>query len=64
MAELCWSLHWQSSFVNGAKNPIASRILSENPSIYIHGCPCHVVHNTVKKAGKGFLEVSVGLILL
>ncbi|XP_050975566.1 uncharacterized protein LOC127171147 isoform X1 [Labeo rohita] len=33
-------------------------MLKENPSIYIHGCPCHIIHNTAKHAGKRFLEIS------
>ncbi|KAK1903218.1 Light-independent protochlorophyllide reductase subunit B [Dissostichus eleginoides] len=32
-------------------------ILKEHGSIYIHGCPCHIIHNTAKQAGLGFLEV-------
>ena len=27
-------------------------------SIYIHGCPCHIIHNTAKQAGQAFLGVS------
>ncbi|XP_061571349.1 uncharacterized protein LOC133424833 [Cololabis saira] len=42
----------------GATNSIASKMLKENPSIYIHGCPCHIMHNTAKHAGKRFLEIS------
>ncbi|KAK1898802.1 Methionine-rich protein [Dissostichus eleginoides] len=34
-------------------------ILKEHGSIYIHGCPCHIIHNTAKEAGLGFLEVCV-----
>ncbi|KAK1899065.1 Protein FAM200A [Dissostichus eleginoides] len=30
----------------------------ENGSIYIHGCPCHIIHNTAKHAGQKFMEIS------
>ncbi|CAM4573185.1 unnamed protein product [Leuciscus chuanchicus] len=42
----------------GANNSFAARMLRENGSIYIHGCPCHIIHNTAKQAGQKFLEIS------
>ncbi|XP_076854994.1 uncharacterized protein LOC143509955 isoform X3 [Brachyhypopomus gauderio] len=54
----CVALSIDNAPVNtGARNSIASRILAENPSVYIHGCPCHILHNIAKHAGQGFMEV-------
>ncbi|KAJ8001112.1 hypothetical protein DPEC_G00187840 [Dallia pectoralis] len=33
-----------------------SKILQKHPNSYIHGCPCHVAHNTAKPAGVGFFK--------
>ncbi|XP_076867954.1 uncharacterized protein LOC143518920 isoform X2 [Brachyhypopomus gauderio] len=55
----CVALSIDNAPVNtGARNSIASRILAENPSVYIHGCPCHILHNTAKHAVQGFMEVT------
>ena len=45
----------------GCHNSIKSRVLQKNPSIYIMGCPCHIVHNTAGKAGQAFEEVRISL---
>lgn len=58
----CVGLSVDNAPVNiGAKNSIVAKLLQENPSIYILGCPCHIVHNTVKHAGQRFLEVSFNM---
>ncbi|XP_039511923.1 uncharacterized protein LOC120467181 [Pimephales promelas] len=55
----CASLSIDNAPVNtGAKNSISSRALNENGNIYIHGCPCHIIHNTAKHAGQRFLDVT------
>lgn len=56
----CVSLSIDNAPVNtGAKNSISSRALNENGNIYIHGIPCHIIHNTAKHAGQRFLDVSL-----
>jgi len=61
----CIGLSVDNAPVNiGARNSIAAKMLKENPSIYIHGCPCHIIHNTAKHAGKRFLEVSFNMFAL
>ena len=39
------------------KNSIMTRVLNINPTIYINGCPCHIVHNTASKASAKFTEI-------
>nr|XP_043872485.1 uncharacterized protein LOC122761339 isoform X2 [Solea senegalensis] len=55
----CVGLSIDNAPVNtGAKNSISGRMLKENNSIYLHGCPCHIIHNTARQAGQRFLEIS------
>ncbi|KAK1892520.1 Zinc finger BED domain containing protein 5 [Dissostichus eleginoides] len=55
----CVGLSIDNAPVNtGARNSISARMLKENGSICIHGCPCHIIHNTAKHAGQKFMEIS------
>ncbi|XP_034091651.1 uncharacterized protein LOC117559094 isoform X1 [Gymnodraco acuticeps] len=55
----CVGLSIDNAPVNtAARNSISARMLKENGSIYIHGCPCHIIHNTAKHAGQKFMEIS------
>ncbi|KAJ4942118.1 hypothetical protein JOQ06_011986 [Pogonophryne albipinna] len=42
----------------GARNSIKSRVLDQNPSIYVLGCPCHIVHNNAHAGGLVYSEMS------
>ena len=42
----------------GKHNSIQSHALVKNPSVYIMGCPCHIMHNAAHKADSAFQCVS------
>ena len=42
----------------GKRNSIMTRVHLRNSSIYIMGCPCHIVHNVAMKASENFSKVS------
>ena len=42
----------------GEKNSIMIQVLANNKNIFIHGCPCQIIHNTANKAAERFSEVS------
>lgn len=42
----CISLPVHNASVNvGDRNSIKTRVLKAHPSLFILGCPCHIVHN-------------------
>ncbi len=52
-----------ASVMLGAKKGVAAFITKKNPSIYVVGCPCHMLHNTAKKAATA-LPVSMDEFLI
>lgn len=42
----------------GDHNSMKSRITADNPSAFVIGCICHMLHNSAKKGGKVF-QVSI-----
>ncbi len=52
----CVGLSVDNTSVNlGKRNSQMIRIRRKNPSVYVMGCPCHIVHNM---AGKGARQVN------
>ena len=57
--ENCIGLSVDNTSVNvGRHNSLKSRALQRNGSIYVMGCPCHIIHNTGLKASRAFCHVS------
>ena len=53
----CIGLSVDNTAVNmGIRNSIKTRVLRENSSAYIMGCPCHIIHNTAIAGNKAFVE--------
>ena len=56
----CVGVSMDNTAVNmGKRNSIMTRVSCENPTVYVMGCPCHIVHNTAVKAADVFESVSV-----
>ena len=54
----CVGLSVDNTSVNmGKHNSIRTRATQKNPSIYMMDCPCHILHNTARKAGDAFRDV-------
>ena len=41
----------------GCHNSIRTRVTRANATVYILGCPCHIVHNIASKADDAFEQV-------
>lgn len=41
----------------GKYNSIKSRLAAAKPAVYVHRCPCHILHNTAKKGAKSIAQM-------
>ena len=54
----CTSLGVDNTNTNvGNRNSVKTRVLKKNDSIFIAGCPCHMLHNTASKGSVAFTSV-------
>ena len=54
----CVGLSVDNTSVNMDKhNSIQTRAIEKNPALCMMGCPCHILHNTARKAGDVFRDV-------
>ena len=61
--ENCIGMGLDNTSVNmGCRNSIKTRVLQKNSSVYMMGCPCHIIHNTAEKAGVALSRVSIVII--
>ena len=38
----------------GINNSIMTPVLEKNNSVYVNGCPCHIIHDTANKGANSF----------
>ena len=57
-----WTTHLLYNM--GKHNSIRIHANQKNPNIYMMGCPCHIVHNTVQKAALQFEDVCYSTIVI
>lgn len=54
----CIAIAVDNASVNvGSNNSLKTRLTAANPSIYVSGCPCHIIHNAATHGSKT-LQVS------
>ena len=52
---ICTSVGVDNTSVNiGVRHSLEIRVLEQNSSVYFSGCPCHIIHNAVRKASDVF----------